>query len=149
MTLRERGSGVKRAGDPSDIRGGKTLAAAVDVDLSPAHRAVARRGAACGRTEDAQELAVLADGVGGNFHYCALFLGLAIAKPELSLGTLAIWSKFPYGSCANAWARENHVELAACLTASRLSRSIAAASRLVIALAPRAMANWRCTSGMS
>ena len=38
---------------------------------------------------------------------------------------------------------------AACLAASRLARSIAAASRLVISLAPRAMANWRCTSGMS
>ena len=105
MTLRERGSGVKRAGDPSDIRGGKTLAAAVDVDLSPAFRAAVRRAGASGRTEDAQELAVLADGVGGNFHYCKLFLGLEIAKRELSLGTLVISSKFPSGSRANAGRR--------------------------------------------
>jgi hypothetical protein len=82
------GSGVKRPGDPPDIRGGKALAAAVDVDFSPAHRAPVRRAAAGGRTEDAQELAVLADGVGGNFHYCGLFLGTEIAKPELSLKSL-------------------------------------------------------------
>jgi hypothetical protein len=72
MTLRERGSGVKRARDPSNIRGGKALAPAVDVDFSPALRAAVRRTGARGRTEDAQELAVLADGVGGNFHYCGL-----------------------------------------------------------------------------
>ena len=72
MTLRERGSGVKRAKDPSDIRGGKALATAVDVDFSPALRAAVRRAGARGRTEDAQELAVPADGVGRNFHYCGL-----------------------------------------------------------------------------
>jgi hypothetical protein len=85
MTLRERGSGVKRARDPSDIRGGKALAAAVDVDFPPALRAAVRRAAARGRTENAQELAVLADGVGGNFHFYALSLGPEIAKPELLL----------------------------------------------------------------
>ena len=83
MTLRERGSGVKRARDPSDIRGGKALATAVDVDFSPALRAAVRRAGARGRTEDAQELAVPADGVGRNFHYCEAFRGLEIAKPEL------------------------------------------------------------------
>lgn len=76
---------MKRARDPSDIRGGKALAPAVDVDFSPALRAAVRRAAAHGRTEDAQELAVLADGVGENFHYCGLFRGPEIAKPELSL----------------------------------------------------------------
>jgi hypothetical protein len=81
MTLRERGSGVKRARDPSDIRGGKALAPAVDVDFSPALRAAVRRAGARGRTEDAQELAVLADGVDGNFHYC----GLSGASRSLNL----------------------------------------------------------------
>ena len=95
MTLRERGSGVKRARDPSDIRGGKALAAAVDVDFSPALRAADRRAAARGRTEDAHELAVLADGVGGNFHYCALFLGPEIAKPELGAQNACDFEQVP------------------------------------------------------
>ena len=100
MTLRERGSGVKRARDPSDIRGGKALAPAVDVDFSPALRAALRRAGARGRTEDAQELAVLADGVGGNFHYFGLSGASRSLNLSLSLRELVISSKFRRYSCS-------------------------------------------------
>ena len=43
---------------------------------------------------------MLADGVGGNFHYCGLFRGLEIAKPELVAQNARASSKFPYGSGA-------------------------------------------------
>jgi hypothetical protein len=68
----ERGSAVEVARDPSDMRGGKPLRAAVDVDLLAAHRAAFRRVAACCGPECTQEDAVLANGVKRNPHRFAL-----------------------------------------------------------------------------
>jgi hypothetical protein len=68
----KRRSAVKVPRDPSDVRGGKPLRAAVDVDLVAAHRATLGRVAACCGTEGTQEDAVLANGVKRNPHRLAL-----------------------------------------------------------------------------
>jgi hypothetical protein len=64
----ERGSVVKVSRDPSDVRGGEPLRAAVDVYLVAAHGAAFRRLAACCGPECTQKHAMLANGVKRNPH---------------------------------------------------------------------------------
>jgi hypothetical protein len=51
------------------MRGGESLAAAMDVDLLAAHRAAVRRAAAGARPERTQERAALTDRINRNLHY--------------------------------------------------------------------------------
>ena len=60
---------MKVSRDPSDMRGGEALVAAMDVHFLPAHGAALRRAAARCGAEGAQKLAVLANDVPRNIHY--------------------------------------------------------------------------------